>query len=138
MKILINPREKFNEIKRFFGELFRYSMVGTVRLILTVLFIFVPQNLWEVNYILANLTGYAVILSLGFVLHKHWAFKSEGDWRNEAVLYLLAFLVSYLLNLGILVFAGELLHLGENISQGMAIATFSVTNFLMNKFWAFG
>ncbi|HIE30180.1 TPA: GtrA family protein [Candidatus Poribacteria bacterium] len=118
-------------------EFGRFGLVGIIRTFLGIIFIFVPYNLWDVNYVLCNIVGYSVGLITGFILHKRWTFRSQGEWDKEAIPYLVTFGVGYLVNMILLLLSAEKLRLNKNISQVIAICGFTTTNYLGNKFWTF-
>jgi putative flippase GtrA len=133
---MMNSSVYQNAVK-LISELVRFGIVGVIRAIIGIIFIFVPYNLWGVNYVLCNIIGYSISLITGFILHKKWAFKSQGDWNKEVVPYLVTFGVGYLVNMILLLFCAEKLGLNKNISQVIAIMGFTTTNYLGNKFWTF-
>ena len=118
-------------------EFGRFGIVGVIRTILGIIIIFVPYYLWGVNYVLCNIIGYSIGLITGFILHKKWAFKSQGNWNKEVVPYLVTFGVGYLINMILLLFSAEKLELNKNISQVIAICGFTTANYWGNKFWTF-
>jgi len=124
-------------IKKLLLEFGRFGLVGVIRTILGVIFIFIPYNLWGVNYILCNVAGYSIGFVTGFILHKNWVFKSKGDWNKEAIPYFVTFGIGYIINMILLILCAEKLMLNKNISQIIAICGFSTTNYLGNKFWTF-
>lgn len=127
----------YKEAPELILEVARFGIVGVIRAILAIILIFVPYNLWGVNYILCNIVGYSIGLVIGFILHKKWTFKSQGDWNEEVAPYLVTFGVGYLVNMTLLLLFAEKLALNKNISQVIAICGFATTNYLGNKFWTF-
>jgi putative flippase GtrA len=118
-------------------EIGRFGIVGVIRTILGITIIFVPYNLWGVNYVLCNIVGYSIGLITGFILHKKWAFKSHGEWNKEVIPYFVTFGVGFLVNMILLLLFAERLGLNKNISQVLAICGFTITNYLGSKFWTF-
>ena len=118
-------------------EFGRFGIVGVIRTILGIIIIFVPYNLWGVNYVLCNIVASSIGLIIGFILHKKWVFKSQGKWDKEVIPYLVTFGMGFLVNMMLLLFSAEKLELNKNISQVIAICGFTTTNYLGNKFWTF-
>jgi len=127
----------FSNIVKLIFELGRYGLVGVIRLLIGVIFIFIPYNLWGVNYILCNVVGYSIGLIVGFILHKRWVFKSKENWNKEAIPYFVTFGIAYIINMILLILCAEKLMLDKNISQVIAICGFTTTNYLVNKYWTF-
>ena len=134
---MINSSVYQNVVKQLILEFGRFGIVGVIRTFLGIIIVFVPYNLWGVNYILCNIIGYSIGLITGFILHKKWVFKSQGEWHKEVVPYLVTFGIGYLVNIILLLFSVEKLGLNKNLSQVIAICGFTITNYLGNKFWTF-
>jgi putative flippase GtrA len=75
----------------------------------------------------ANACGYAVGLMLGFVLSRNFVFRSNGHLVTDSVRYLAAFLVSFLINLAVLKFALNGLHLNELFAQVLATVAYTIS-----------
>lgn len=127
----------FYTIKKLILELGRFGLVGVIRTIIGLFIIFVPYNLWGVNYVLCNIVAYSAGLIIGFILHKKWVFKSKEDWNKEAIPYFITFGIGYIINMILLILCAEKLMLDKNISQVIAICGFTTTNYILNKFWTF-
>jgi putative flippase GtrA len=85
----------------------------------------------------ANAAGYAAGLAFGFALNRGWTF---GDGRRATVTaprYVLAFGVSYGLNLAVLATGLRLLALPAVLAQAVALATYSLVFFLMCRYFVF-
>ena len=133
---MINIRT-FYTIKKFILELGKFGIVGVLRTIIGLIIIFIPHNIWGVNYILCNIVAYSVGLIVGFILHKKWVFKSNRIWNKEAIPYFVTFCIGYIINMILLILCAEKFMLNKNISQVIAIFGFTTTNYLLNKFWTF-
>ena len=83
------------------GYLGRYLGVGTLNTLVGFAVIFLLMWLGA-SPVAANVAGYAVGFLLGFVLTKKLVFRSNGHFVVESFRYLVAFLVSFLLNLSAL------------------------------------
>ena len=124
-------------MKNLVFEISSFLTVGMIRTIVGLTLIFVPYNVWGVNYVLCNIIGYSAGLIIGFILHRTWTFKSKAKWQKEVVPYLIIFGIGYLVNMILLLFSAEGLGLNKNLSQIIAIAGFTISNYLGNKFWTF-
>lgn len=123
--------------KHFFRELFKYSIVGIFNTIIGLSVIYFLYNVLHVNYILANVIGYAFGLVNSFFWNKRWTFKSTRHYSKEIIPFLIVFAISYAANLLTLILSVEVLKIHPNIAQVIGIAAYSSTNFLINKYWTF-
>jgi putative flippase GtrA len=127
----------YDRLKSHIWELGRFGVIGVIKTIIGLIIIFVPYNLWGVNYILCNIAGYFVGFVIGFILHKNWVFKSNKIWDTELIPYFVTFCIGYIINIMLLVLFVKKLMINKNISQVIAIFGFTATTYLLNKFWTF-
>ena len=123
--------------RQIFKQFLKYSIVGILNTIIGLGTIFVLYNVYEVNYILANIFGYSFGLINSFIWNKRWTFKSVNHYSKEIIPFLLIFIVSYFANLITLIINVEIFKIVPNISQVLGIGAYSITNFLLNKKWTF-
>jgi len=134
---MYNNGSIYQNTVRLLLEFGRFGIVSVIRAILAILIVFVPYNLWGVNYVLCNITGYSIGLLVGFILHRKWTFRSHGNWNAEVMPYLVIFGAGFLVNIVLLFLFAEGIELNKNVSQVIAICGFTTTNYLGNKFWTF-
>jgi putative flippase GtrA len=115
----------------------KYCLVGILNTLITLGTIFILMKIFNVNYVVSNVVGYGLGLANSFVWNKKWTFRSRGPFRKESIAFLLVFAVSYLLQLGALVFLKEACKLYVDIAQILSMVFFSVVNFLGNKYISF-
>lgn len=86
----------------------------------------------------ANMCGYAVGLVVSFVLNRTWTFGIRGAvaWR-EALAFLLAVAVSYLVNLGLLGTMRALGYRESLIGQAVAVLGYSACFFVLSGCFVF-
>lgn len=118
-------------------EFSKFVIVGIIRTIMGMVIVFIPYNVWGVNYILCNVVGYSVALVTGFIMHRKWAFESQNRWTNEIIPYLATFGLGFLVNMILLLIFAEKLGMNKNISLVIASGGFTLTNYLGNKLWTF-
>lgn len=121
----------------FFQQMIKFGIVGVINTFITLSIIFILMKGFNTPYIYSNIIGYFFGLLNSFILNKNWTFKSNGKVSREAILFLILFGVSYLLQLGVLVFIVEVLTIREDLSQIFAIGVYTLTNFLGNKLITF-
>jgi putative flippase GtrA len=86
----------------------------------------------------SNVAGYAVGFTLGFVLSKKFVFRSNGHFVTESVGYLLAFVVSFLLNLLVLRLGLIYLNLHAVLAQFIAAIVYTLTMYVLTRLLVFG
>lgn len=82
---------------------------------------------------LANIAGYAVGLVLGFWTARAFVFRSTGAISREGCRYLLAFAISWLLNLLILKWGIDTAGLRPMMAQVAAASGYSLSMFLLGR-----
>jgi len=123
--------------KRFFRQLFKYSIVGIFNTAIGLTVIYFFFNVLSFNYIVANIIGYACGFVNSFVWNKNWTFKSSQHYSKEIVPFLIVFGISYAANLFAVIISVEFIKIHPNIAQILGIAAYSSTNFLINRYWTF-
>jgi Predicted membrane protein len=121
----------------FIQQAFKYGLVGVVNTIVSLGTIFIGMKVIHCSYILSNIMGYSVGIACSFFFNKRWTFKSNGNAQIEMLIFLGISGVCYLIQLAGLVFLKEALHIKAEIAQVLAIAFYTMPNFLGNKFITF-
>lgn len=86
-----------------------------------------------VSPMVANVSGYAVGFVLGFVVSKRFVFRSDGQLVAESLRYVAAFLVCFLLNLLVLSFALNELHLNQLLAQVLAAISYTISMYGLTR-----
>lgn len=128
-QIMFNRKDEFSYV-------LRYSLAGVINAIVGLGSIFLLMDI-GVSAVLANLTGYALALSIAFVVGKTFVFRSKGRSGPESVRYLIAFLLSFLCNLAVLQLALKFFEFRPWVSQGLAIASYVVVMYLCGRLFVF-
>ena len=123
--------------KHFFRQLFKYSIVGIFNTAIGLSVIYFVFNVLNLNYVLANIIGYACGLVNSFIWNKKWTFKSSQHYSKEIIPFLVVFGISYTANLLTVILFVEFINIHPNIAQIIGIAAYSSTNFLINRYWTF-
>lgn len=113
-------------------ELMKYGMVGLVNTALTALTIAILSVLGT-GAILANMVGFAVGLINSFLMNRRFTFRSGGS----PALFLIAFGISYCLNLIALIAAAPLSSFHDLLPQVAGLITYNLAFFLLMKFLVF-
>lgn len=85
----------------------------------------------------ANVIGYAVGLSIGFLLNRSWTFKSTKSTYSQIVRYFFAFVCSFGLNLAVLECLRRSSDLNIYLIQIISVASYSVAMFFICRFYVF-
>ncbi len=141
----MNLMLKFNiksVIKKIVGRDFlvqavKFGLVGLLNTGITLLIIFILQNLLHINYKAANFTGYLLGFINSFFWNKIWTFNSNGPVQIESILFIAVFGVCYILQLAVLILLKENLKINVNIAQILGMIFYTSISFLGNKFITF-
>jgi putative flippase GtrA len=119
-------------------EFLRFNLVG-IGTIITGTCVFLGLIMMNVSYPLALLADYGAGILFSYFMHKHFTFrvKLASDSRSLAMTTI-SYLVSFLLNFLLLVFAVEHLALPVIPAQIGIMSLLALINFLMFKFIIFG
>ena len=114
----------------------RYSGAGLVNTIVGFLVILSAMAL-SFSPMISNIAGYAVGFTLGFLLSKKFVFRSNDRFIAESIRYLLAFVISFLLNLLVLQLALNNLNINELASQVLAAISYTILMYVLTRFFVF-
>ena len=118
----------------------RFSLVGLVNSAIGFAIIAILDLGFHVRPALANALGYLVGVSISFFLTRNFVFRDQARMAGQAWRYGLAMTAAFLLNQLMLLVAGRVLgagaaaHLGAQLA---GLATYTVTNFLLCRYWVF-
>ncbi|WP_085536161.1 GtrA family protein [Massilibacteroides vaginae] len=115
----------------------RYGLVGVGNTLITAAVIWVMMKIFDVSDILSNITGYIAGLVNSFIWNRQWTFKSSVGWTSGALKFGSVFVICYLLQLGVLLYLNKTLTIDSYYNQLIAMAFYTVINFVMNKFYTF-
>ena len=115
----------------------RYGVVGVSNTLITAVVIWVMMKMAGCSDVLSNITGYAAGVLNSFVLNKKWTFKSTIGWSRGAVRFGVVFGICYLMQLGLLLYLNKHLTIDSYFNQLLAMAFYTVINFIMNKYYTF-
>ena len=113
----------------------KYLLVGLVNTAVGLSVIFFLMLL-GVNAYISNIIGYLVGLINSFILNKKFVFKTTTKSKKEIYFFIMSFVISYSMNLITLYFL-VLLEIDIYISQFFSMLIFTVSNFLLNKYFTF-
>ena len=118
-------------------QFIKFIGVGVINTIVSLSAIYLCMEL-GINYKLSNFIGYVVGVINSFLWNKLWVFKSHGkNIITEILFFFITFAICYMLQYVVLVFLAEKLELNKYISQLIAMACYTISNFILNKFLTF-
>lgn len=115
----------------------KYGLVGVGNTLLTAAVIWVMMKMLGASDVVSNITGYVAGLVNSFIWNKQWTFKSNKGWVSSALRFGGVFIVCYLLQLAFLLYLNKTLDIDPYYNQLIAMAFYTVINFIMNKFYTF-
>lgn len=128
-------------LKTLAGQLLRFGMVGGFVTALGVVAYYVPATYFGVAPLLANLLGYTVAVTFGYIMHSRISFKGHGSRDNPMQRTGRFFIVS-LVSLGLnSLFVGVLTGPLGGPTWWPVIPMLCVTplvTFSLNRQWVFG
>jgi putative flippase GtrA len=118
-------------------RLFRFLIVGFVNTIVGLLVIYACKWLLGMGDISSNMVGYGIGIIIGFMLNKRWTFEHSGKLAPAFLRYLAVLASAYLINLTVVIYAINSLHLNGYLSQALGVIPYTVINYLGSRFFAF-
>lgn len=115
----------------------KFCAVGLVNTLVGYSTVLVTSFALGLNPYAANVCGYAVGLTVSFVLNRRFTFASRQALLPSLAKFLIAFLPSYGLNLVVLHFSLDPLQLPEYLAQALAMGSYSITFFMLCRFFVF-
>jgi putative flippase GtrA len=114
----------------------RYGFAGILNSLIGVGTIWALTKLGTMP-VVANFAGFAGGLVFAFLFSRKFVFRSKGHMSFEAVRYLNAFVISYLINIAILQMCVSQFFLGALLSQGFAVSAYVISMYLASRFYIF-
>ena len=115
----------------------KYGIVGVGNTVITAVVIWIMMKLLGCSDIVSNIVGYAAGVLNSFIWNKQWTFHSDAGWMSSAVRFGVVFGICYLMQLGLLMYLNANLSIDPYYNQLLAMAFYTVINFVMNKFYTF-
>lgn len=115
----------------------RFLGVGAVNTLIGLGVIYACKRLLGFGDVLANASGYAVGLTIGFMLNRHWTFGHTGNVRVAALRFLAVFGVAYSVNLLCVLLAIRAAGIDDYVSQAIGILPYTAIFYLGSRLYAF-
>ena len=125
----------FIKNRQWIAQFVRFLLVGILNTVISLGVIFMAMSL-GVSVILSNLLGYAIGLINSFLWNKFYVFRINGNrqfrWR-ELRWFVVSFVVSYTLQLCVMLVMTRLAGIDSYLSQLLAMGVYTVVNFILNR-----
>ena len=119
------------------GSMLRFALVGCANTLFGFAVIMAAAWLLQLGDVAANAIGYGCGLLLSFVLNRRYTFRYEGRTAGALVRYLLAFAVSYGVNVGVLVIFTAVLGQSSVLSQALAVCSYAIAFYALSRWVVF-
>lgn len=117
-------------------SIIRFSLSGVLNTLFGLLMIYLAK-FFGAGDILANLFGYGCGLFLSFQLNSKWTFRFNGKLLPVFFKFCLIILISYLINLSVVLYSINHLSINSYIAQAIGIIPYAVISYLGLKCWVF-
>lgn len=116
------------------SELIRFGFVGLVNT--AVGYLIFLGFLWLVGLSAqaSNALGYCIGLSVAYVLYRYFVFRGATFSIRSATRFIVCFVVAFALNQAMLWLLTEKAHVRPELSQIVAMAIYTATFYIMNKY----
>ncbi|WP_407673296.1 GtrA family protein [Ochrobactrum chromiisoli] len=118
------------------SQLAKYGLVGIVNTIITFVAVAI-LSAFGLDPYLSNAIGFAAGLLNSYFLNKTFTFKGAPHGSVEAIKFLSAFLIAYMINIGVLHFLLKLATENIILCQLIAMSTYNIAFFVLMKSWVF-
>lgn len=122
---------------KIWKQAIKYGIVGACNTLITAAVIWVMLKIGGCSAVMSNVVGYAAGVLNSFIWNKQWTFQSHTGWRKSAIRFGVVFAVCYLLQLALLFVLEAVLPIDTYYNQLIAMAFYTVLNFILNKIYTF-
>ncbi|HAN55726.1 MAG TPA: GtrA family protein [Betaproteobacteria bacterium] len=115
----------------------RFGAVGVVNTAIGLTAIYALMFFFGVGPALANAIGYTIGLAVSFVLNRIWTFGDSRSIAKALPLYILVAVISYLLNLSVVLLGTHHFGVGPYLVQFFGIGVYTMSMFLGCRWFVF-
>ncbi|MCF0225158.1 MAG: GtrA family protein [Fibrobacter sp.] len=110
----------------------KYNLIGILNTLITLLVVWVLHQLLDWNLELSNFLGFVAGGCNSYLCNRIWNFRSHNKKRSEIIRFLVVFLLSYSVNLGVLEMSAYIL---QNASWCAMLNSF-ISHFMKPTYFA--
>lgn len=114
----------------------KYIIVGAINTTASFIIIFYLMYKGAIPEI-ANFIGYISGVLLSYLLNKYFTFKSKNKHTKEFIKFSICMGIAYLINLFTLIIFYRYFEINEYISQIISAVFYTLSGYLLSKFYAF-
>lgn len=118
-------------------QFLKYLAVGLINTLVGYGAFYVLIRFLQVVPEVANALGYTLALTVAFILNKLYVFQGSGVVSKALPKFIFSFLISFLTNQLVFVFFYRLLEFSAETSQIPAMLSYTITFYLLNKYFVF-
>lgn len=115
----------------------RFVVVGVLNTLVGLAVIYGCKYFLGLGDLAANIAGYAVGLTVSFVLNSSWTFGYTGPKLAAAARFLAVFAVSYVVNLGTVMGLIHLAGANSYLAQAAGMPVYTICFYLLSRAYAF-
>jgi len=108
-------------------------LVGAFNTVFCGAITFGALHLLGFNYIVAYVIGAVIGVVSSFLLNKHFTFKSQRHWKQEAIKFFIGFVISYIASTLMLITSVEFFKISHDTAIILSMMTYTTVNYLLNK-----
>lgn len=123
--------------KSGFGQFVRFVIVGCANTAVGFGAILAMKYGIGVSDLLANLLGYAVGISVSFLLNRSFTFGDRGAVGPAIIRFAISAGIAYLINVAVLLFFLSVLEAPSPVSQLAGVIAYTIAFFFLAKLFAF-
>ena len=124
-------------MRRVFEQFIKFGVVGCINTA-TSLLIYYVLLFFNVQYLLASISGYIFSSVVGFILNKFWVFQAKGTKTlQETIRYYIVYGCALLMNLTIMYLQVDILLISDKIAPLITLCVTVPFNFIMSRVWVF-
>jgi putative flippase GtrA len=125
-------------MRQLIRQAVRFGLVGLINTGVGLLAIYAVLYFGRAGPVIANAIGYAIGLTVSFVLNRLWTFEDRSAIRRVLPRYLAAAGIAYFCNLAVVVVGTRYLHANPYAIQPLAIVIYTATMFFGCRRYVFG
>jgi putative flippase GtrA len=114
-------------------EFSRFNLVGVLNTLIGLSVIYFCMHIIGLGYIVSNISGYAVGLTVSFFLNRSWTFRSDKKVYRSLFPFLAVFALAYSIQLLVVFLSIEYAGVNPSFAQAAGIIIYALINFSGNK-----
>lgn len=120
-----------------FLQLYKYGLVGVFNTLLTLAIIWILTQCLNSTEYVANIIGYVAGIVNSFIWNRNWTFNSKSKVSKAFFLFIIIFVFSYLIQLGVLYLLLKNTAIDAFICQFLSMCVYTAINFPLNRYITF-